>query len=85
MILEESEYVHGLLALNVERNQSVSRSEIAVHKPVPAPWNFEITVFAGLMVYHFLANLVETSILGQIGDIAVHLTIDLHNFTTSLR
>ena len=30
------------------------------------------------MVYHFLANLVETSILGQIGDIAVHLTIDLN-------
>ena len=26
---------------------------------------------------HLLANLVETGILGQIGNIAVHLTIDL--------
>ena len=50
--------------------------EIAVHKAVQSH-ELRLPVFPCLVVYHLLANLVESRILGQVGDKAVHLAIHL--------
>ena len=68
---QKSEDVHGLLAKCSEEPQR-HQVEIAVDKTVPAH-ELRLAVLALLVVYGLLANLVETSILGQIGDEAVHL------------
>ena len=39
---------------------------------------FRYSIFALLMLYHLLADALETCVLGQNRDIAVHLTIDLY-------
>ena len=72
---EEAEHVHRLLAEGAQEPQR-QQVEIAVDEAVQAH-ELRLAVFACLMVHHLLANLVETGILGQIGDIAVHLAIHL--------
>ena len=37
-----------------------------------------LAVLACLMVYHKLANLVKTGILGKIRNVAVHVAVDLN-------
>ena len=55
-----------------------SEVEIAVDESVEA--EFRRAVFAGLMVYNFLAYAVEACVFGQIGYIAVHVAVNLDAF-----
>ena len=50
--------------------------EVAVYEAVQAH-ELRLAVFSCLMVYHLLADLIESRILSQIGDKAVHLSIHL--------
>lgn len=67
----------------VERNQRIS-SQVSVEETIP-PAEFCLAKFPCLMVYDFLANLLETGILCQIGDIAMHFAVHFYVFITSLR
>ena len=66
--------MHRLLA-EVGKEPQGEQVQIAVEETVKAKLGFAI--LAGLVVYHLLANLVKAGVLGQVGNIAVHLAIDL--------
>ena len=67
--------MHGLLA---ERAQEPKREQvqIAVDKPVQSH-ELRLSVLTCLMLHYLLANLVEARILGQVGYVAVHLSVHL--------
>ena len=72
---QETEHVHRLLAKRREEPEG-QQVEIAVDEAVQAH-ELRRAVLTGLMLNHLLTDLVETGILGQIRDIAMHLSIDL--------
>ena len=82
-----TEHVHRLLAKRREEPEG-QQVEIAVDKTVQAH-ELRRAILTGLMLHHLLTDLVETGILGQIRDIAMHLTIDLdilhHRLTIGLQ
>ena len=84
---QETEDVHRLLT---ERRKEPQRQQIqvAVHKTVQ-PHELRRAVLAGLVLHHLLANLRKASLLGQIGNVAVHLAVHLnvlhHRFTVGLQ
>ena len=73
---QETKYVHRLLAEGTEEPQG-HQVEIAVHETVPTH-ELRLTILAFLVVYGLLSNLVETGILGKVGDETVHLTEHLN-------
>ena len=50
--------------------------EIAVEESVET--EFRLSVFSCLVMYHFLANLVEAGIFCKIRNVSVHLTVNLN-------
>ena len=71
---DESEDMHRLLAEVGEEPQR-QQVEVAVEEAVDA--ELRVSVFPGLVVDDLLTNLVEARVLGQVGDVAVHLAVDL--------
>lgn len=67
--------MHRLLAEVGEEPQR-EQVEIAVEEAVDA--ELRMSVFPCLMVHDFLTDLGESGVFGQIGDIAVHLTVYLN-------
>ena len=72
---EESEHMHRLSAEAAQEPQRY-KVEVSVEEAVPSH-EFRFTELACLMVYRFLAYLVEAGVLCQIWYISVHLAIHL--------
>ena len=53
--------------------------QVSVEETIP-PAEFCLAKFPCLMAYDFLANLLETGILCQIGDIAMHFAVHFYVF-----
>ena len=71
---EEAEHVHGLEAETVEKPQR-EEVEIAVDEAVEAH-ELRLSELAGLVLHHLFADAAEAGVLGQVGDVAVHLAVD---------
>ncbi len=69
--------MHGLLA---ELACKPKRGEVKIAVDKAVETKLGLTVFAGLMVHHFLAYLVKTGLFGQIRYVAVHVAVDLYMF-----
>ena len=67
--------MHRLLAKRREEPEC-EQVEIAVYEAVQSH-ELRRAVLTGLMLYHLLADLVETCVLGQIRNITMHLAIHL--------
>ena len=77
---EETKEMHGLLT-KVGEEPKGQQIKVAIEEAVDA--KLRLTKLAGLMMHHLLANAVETGVLGQIGNVTVHLTVNLdvlHHF-----
>ena len=72
---KETKHVHRFLAKRREEPEG-EQVEIAVDEAVQSH-ELRRAVLTGLMLYHLLPDLIEAGILGQIRDIAVHLSIHL--------
>ena len=66
--------MHGLLAEAVQEPEC-HKVQISVHKAVQT--ELGLSVLACLVVNHLLTDLAESGILGQEGDVAVHLAVNL--------
>ena len=73
----ETEEMHRFLAEGAEEPQRKQIQE-AVHETLQT--EFALSVFPFLMMYRLFRDSVETCIFREVGDIAVHLAIDLYIF-----
>ena len=74
--------MHRLFAKRRKEPQC-QQIEIAVHKAVQSH-KLRLAVLTSLMLYHLLANLAKTGLLGQVGYVTMHLAIYLNIFHDSL-
>ena len=73
---EETEHVHGFQTKTVEEPKG-EQIQIAIDKAIEAT-KLRLAEFACLVVNHLFAYPVETSVLCQIGNVAVHFAIDFY-------
>ncbi len=69
---QQSEKMHGLDA-EPGKEPKGKKVQIPVYKTVQP--ELGLSVFACLVVHHFLTDFLEAGILGQIRDVTVHFTI----------
>mgnify|MGYP007102640711 FL=1 len=72
---QQSEKVHGLDA-EPGKEPKGKQVQIPVYKTVQP--ELGLSVFACLMVHHFLADFLEAGVLGQVRDVAVHFAVYLY-------
>ena len=67
--------MHGLDA-EPGKEPKGKQVQIPVYKTVQP--ELGLSVFACLVVHHFLADFLEAGVLGQVGDVAVHFAVYLY-------